>query len=103
MFSLNSHSTIHAADEPAETHERQELFSGLVTAYQERGYEAGYARGANDALASVLEAIEEFARPRPESAGETRRLLYAFSEFLENKVCQTPPRPANDFVDGLGI
>ena len=103
MFSLKSHSVNHAADEPVDTYERQECFSGLVTAYQERGYEAGYSRGANDALASVLEAIEEFARLRPESAAETRRTLYAFSEFLESRVCPTPQLLSNEFVDGLGI
>jgi len=103
MFTLNSNSATQAAEEPRDSRERQELFSGLVTAYQERGYEAGYARGANDALASVLEAAEEFARLRPESAAQTRRLLFAFSEFLENRVRRTPPTTAPDFIDGLGI
>jgi hypothetical protein len=103
MLNLNSHSATETAQEQDDTHGHRDFFSGLVTAYQQRGYEAGYARGANDALASVLEATEEFARLQPESAAQTRRLLYAFSEFLENRVRQTPSQPANDFIDGLGI
>jgi hypothetical protein len=75
----------------------------LVSAYHERGYEAGYARGINDALAAVLESTEDFARLQPGSAAETRRLLYAFSEFLEEQVRQSPSHSDHGFVDGLGI
>ena len=82
---------------------QQQVLPSLVTAYQERGYDAGYARGVNDALAAVLEATEDFARLRPESVAETRRLLFAFSEFLEKQFRPTPSHLEHDFVDGLGI
>jgi hypothetical protein len=75
----------------------------LVSAYHERGYEAGYVRGINDALASVLEATEDFARLQPGSAAETRQLLYTFSKFLEEQVRQSPLHSDDGFVDGLGI
>jgi hypothetical protein len=83
--------------------DHQNVLSPLVSAYHERGYEAGYARGVNDSLAAVLEAAEEFVRLQPGSAEETRRLLYAFSEFLEGQIGRTPPHSENGFVDGLGI
>jgi hypothetical protein len=83
--------------------ERPDVLPSLAIAYHERGYEAGYSRGVNNTLAAVLEATEEFARLRPESAAETRRLLYAFSEFLEKQIGPTPVDFGHDFVDGLGI
>jgi hypothetical protein len=82
---------------------RENVLPNLVSAYHERGYEAGYARGVNDTLAAVLEATEDFVRLRPDSAAETRRLLYAFSEFLEEQVRRTPHHAEHEFVDGLGI
>jgi hypothetical protein len=97
MFMFNSKSQTTVA--PA----RQNVLPNLVNAYHERGYEAGYARGVNDALAAVLEATEDFARLRPEPAVETRRLLYAFSEFLEEQIHRTPHHAEHEFVDGLGI
>jgi hypothetical protein len=81
----------------------ENVLPNLVSAYQERGYEAGYARGVSDTLAAVLEATEDFVRLRPNSAAETRRLLHAFSEVLEQHVRQTPPPAHHEFVDGLGI
>jgi hypothetical protein len=83
--------------------ERENILPSLVAAYEERGYESGYARGVNEALAAVLEATEDFARLRPESPDVTRRLLYAFSKYLEGRVRRTPPQVAHEFVDGLGI
>jgi hypothetical protein len=95
MFSSKSRNTTLPA--------RANVLPNLVSAYHEQGYEAGYARGINDALAAVLEATEGFVRLRPDSAAETRRLLHAFSEFLEEQVCLTPPHAEREFVDGLGI
>jgi hypothetical protein len=86
-----------------ETPDHQNVLSPLVTAYHERGYEAGYSRGVNDSLAAILEAAEEFARLQPGSSAEIRQLLFAFSEFLEDQIGRTPPHSDNGFVDGLGI
>jgi len=85
-----------------ETTERDNVWPVLVNVYQEQGYEAGYARGVNDVMAAVLEATEDFVSLRPDSA-ETRRLLHAFSEFLENHVRRKPPDRQQGFTDGLGI
>src|ERR1700722_8587220 len=103
MFDLKSQTSALLRRANGEESSRSEILPSLVSAYQERGFEAGYSRGVNDALAAVLEAAEEFARLRPESAAETRRVLYAFSEFLESRVRQTPPDEDFGFVDGLGI
>jgi hypothetical protein len=103
MFDLKSQTSALLMRAINEDSARSEILPSLVSAYQERGFEAGYSRGVNDALAAVLEAAEEFARLRPESAAETRKVLYAFSEFLERHVRQAPPYVESEFVDGLGI
>jgi hypothetical protein len=103
MFDPQSKTSSWPDSDVTEIPDHQNVLSPLVTAYHERGYEAGYSRGVNDSLAAVLEAAEEFARLQPGSAVETRRLLYAFSEFLEDQIGRTPPHSENGFVDGLGI
>ena len=103
MYNLKSQTSALLMRAINEESARSEILPSLVSAYQEHGFEAGYSRGVNDALAAVLEVAEEFARLRPESAAETRRVLYAFSEFLESRVRQTPPDEDFGFVDGLGI
>jgi len=80
-----------------------DIFSPLVNAYEERGYEAGYARGVSDALAFVLEATAEFSRLRRESAAETRKLLYEFSTFIEKQLQGASGRAEAGFSGGLGI
>jgi hypothetical protein len=87
----------------SEDSQRSGVWPALVNVFQEQGYEAGYARGASDALATLLEAIEDFAKTHPGSPADTRRLLYAFSEFLERRLPKNPPNHAHEFVDGLGI
>ena len=95
--------TTHFVVEPSsETSERNSVWPALVNVYQEQGYEAGYARGVNDVMAAFLETTEEFVRLRTDSV-EARRLLHAFSEFLENHVQRTPPDRDQGFSDGLGI
>jgi hypothetical protein len=83
--------------------DHQTVFSPLVSAYHERGYQAGYARGMNDALTAALESTEDFIRLQPNSAADPRQLLYAFSEFLEQRVGGKSPDLERGFVDGLGI
>jgi hypothetical protein len=92
------------SSELARQNDGNDIWPALVNVYQEQGYEAGYARGVNDVLAAVLEATEDFIRIRGESDPEARRLLYAFSEFLENRVrTDAPNENYRIFVDGLGI
>jgi hypothetical protein len=82
--------------------ENQELFPAIAQSYQERGYEEGYARGVNDTLAAFLEEARDFALQQSQPVDETRRLLFAYSEFLEKRVRHSPS-PEQHFVDGLGI
>jgi hypothetical protein len=100
MFDLKSKSW--PAGDPLEIPDQQVL-PPLVSVYHERGYEAGYARGINDALAAALEATEEFVRLQPGPAAETRSLLCAFSKFLEEQIRRSPPHGEHGFVDGSGI
>jgi len=80
------------------------VWPALVNVYHEQGYEAGYARGVSDVLAAVLESTEEFARLHSKTDPGARRLLYAFSEFLENRVrTRSPEDDHRLFIDGLGI
>ena len=103
MFEPQSKISSWPDSDATEMPDQQNVLSPLVSAYHERGYEAGYSRGVNDSLTAVLEAAEEFVRLQPGSAVETRRLLYAFSKFLEDQIGRTPPNQENGFVDGLGI
>ena len=103
MDSLESQANAKAASVTAEEPALRSVLPSLVSAYCERGYDAGYARGVNDMLAQVLLAADRFARLRPESATDTRRLLYAFSEFLEDQVPRTPAYPDHFVAEGLGI
>ena len=80
------------------------VWPALVNVYHEQGYDIGYARAISDVLAATLEATEDFLRSRRHADAETRRLLYDFQEFLENRVRN--PAPSKDhrlFIDGLGI
>jgi hypothetical protein len=102
-MAIPNRATIHSVEElSSETTEQDGVWPALVNVYQEQGYEAGYARGVNDVMAAFLEATEEFVCLRTDSV-EARRLLHAFSEFLENHVQRTPPDRDQGFTDGLGI
>lgn len=83
--------------------DQQQVLPPLMSAYQERGYAAGYGRGRNDALIAILALTEEFARLDPSMAADTRRTLYAFSDFLERRIVRTAPQSHGSFIDGLGI
>ena len=94
------HSESAQLDEPPSG----DVWPALVNVYQEQGYEADYARAVSDVLADALEATEEFIQSQAHSDAETRRLLYAFSEFLENRVRRKAPAEEHRlFIDGLGI
>jgi hypothetical protein len=80
-----------------------DLFPSVIGAFQEHGYDAGYARGVNDTHIALLEAINEFSRLHRGSPGQTQELLYAFSEFLERTLLRSFPRSGSGFIDGAGI
>ncbi len=79
------------------------VLSTLASVYERSGYDAGYSRGVNDVLATVLEAAASFSRLQPGSANETFRLLHAFSEFLEQRVEGKSQMVDETFGDGSGI
>jgi hypothetical protein len=81
----------------------QEVLPSLVGAYRERGFDAGYSRGVNDMLAAVLMATDAFSRQNPQTAAETRRLLFAFSKHLEGYIPRTSSQADHTFGDGSGI
>ncbi|MGD1276875.1 MAG: hypothetical protein ABR964_06600 [Tepidisphaeraceae bacterium] len=85
------------ANEPAQGG----VFPAIFDAYRNQGHEQGYARGASDTLAGVLEAVEAFLRQTPPPTGAPRELLYAFGKFVERYV---PHPDHHQYVsDGLGI
>jgi hypothetical protein len=84
--------------------DRSGVWPAIVNVYQEHGFKAGYSRGVNDTLAAALESTEDFLRSRAGSDPHARRLLYAFSEFLEKRVrTNSPADDQPSFIDGLGI
>jgi len=103
MFDHDSQTTLLLPADLSRPPDQQQVFPPLMSAYHERGYEMGYARGRSDVLAAILEATETFVRLDPDSAANTRRLLYAFSDFLEQQMSRRSPEVPHEFVDGLGI
>lgn len=90
-------------DSSSDSTARKDVWPALASVYHEQGYDAGYHRGVNDTLATVLESAEDFARLHEGDIAATRRLLYAFSEFLEQRAGTRPRTVDQHFVDGLGI
>jgi hypothetical protein len=80
-----------------------DVLPSLLGVLKEHGYEAGYARGVSDMHLVLLEAVEEFAALQSGSAPATRKLLHAFSQFLERKLEGRLPMRKAGFVDGDGI
>jgi hypothetical protein len=89
--------------DPPDSLDPPDLFSSVIDAYQEHSYEAGYARGINDAQLALLEAADEFSRQRSEAPNRTRQLLHAFSKFLEQKLDSHSRHTMQEFIDGSGI
>jgi GrpB-like predicted nucleotidyltransferase (UPF0157 family) len=100
----SNYPTVESETALVEQNENSAVWPALVNVYHEQGYDVGYARAISDVLAATLEATEDFLRSRRDADAETRRLLYDFEEFLENRVRN--PASAKDhrlFIDGLGI
>ena len=76
------------------------VFDGVLEAYRQEGYEAGYRRAVNDLLADFPLIAADFLRSQSAPSPQLRRVLRAFEEHLE----RTAGASANHFVDGgLGI
>jgi len=77
------------------------VFDGVLGAFRQDGYEAGYHRAVNDLLAEFVFISEEFIRSHTSRQTELRQVFRAFEERLE-RAAGAPS--ANHFVDGgLGI
>jgi hypothetical protein len=103
MVQLKSQTTPAVRHDDGDASGFQEILPSLVGAYRERGFDAGYSRGVNDTLAAVLVATDTFSRQNPATAAETRRLLFAFSKFLEGHAPRTSSQADHTFGDGSGI
>jgi hypothetical protein len=76
------------------------VFDGVLEAYRQEGYEAGYRRAVNDLLADFPLIAADFIRTQSVPSSELRKVLRAFEEHLE----RTAGASGNHFVDGgLGI
>ena len=77
------------------------VFSGVLSAYQEQGYESGYRRAVADVLTSMLALTEDYLRQLPDSDATLRRKLHGFEAFVQRHFLA---REGAEFVsDGLGI
>jgi hypothetical protein len=71
-----------------------DAFAGVLGAYRDEGFQAGYGRAVNDLLA-------EFLRRRPGASPALRAALRAFQDHLE---ASAGVSVTDHFVhDGLGI
>ncbi len=76
------------------------VFDGVLEAYRQEGYEAGYRRAVNDLLADFPLIAADFLRNQSSAPSELRKALRAFEEHLERAAGSS----SNHFVDGgLGI
>jgi hypothetical protein len=103
MFEHETLSRISPKHELVALPDQQQVLPPLISAYHEHGYEIGYARGKSDFRAAILEATEDFARLNPAAAVKTRRLLYAFFEFVEQRIERGTHPSQSGFIDGSGI
>ena len=70
--------------------------------YYGQGFDEGYRRAVKDLLASLVSISERFIGERPESAGQVRKVLYPFEEYLEKQIGRMTPE--DGFVEGgMGI
>jgi ATP phosphoribosyltransferase regulatory subunit HisZ len=77
-------------------------FDGVLEAYRQEGYEAGYRRAVNDLLADFPLISADFIRSQSAPSPELRKVLRAFEEHLERAAGASAN--SHHFVDGgLGI
>jgi hypothetical protein len=78
-------------------------FSGVLQAYRDEGFAAGYARASSDLLADFVLIAEQFIHEQPP---EQRSVLRPVLRAFENRVAMAvgSRRAVEVFVDGgLGI
>jgi hypothetical protein len=79
-----------------------EAFDGVLGAFRQEGFDAGYRRAVNDLLAEFLLISEEYLHEQPNPAPGLRETLRSFSRHLERFA--EIRRELGNFVDGgLGI
>lgn len=76
--------------------------SHVWSIYYRQGFDEGYRRAVKDLLASLVSISERFIGEKPESAGQVRKVLYPFEEYLEKQIGRMTPE--DGFVEGgMGI
>jgi hypothetical protein len=99
---LRSSNSFLAADDIAGEAALGGVFDGVLEAYRQEGYEAGYRRAVNDLLADFPLISADFLRSQSAPSPELRKVLRAFEEHLEQAAGASAN--AHHFVDGgLGI
>jgi len=79
-----------------------EVFDGVLDAYRQDGFSAGYRRAISDVLSDFLWVSERFLKEHSPPPPGLRQVLQEFEQHLEDLA--KPSSPAGGFVDGgLGI
>ena len=79
------------------------VLDALIDAYRQEGYERGYGRATRDVLDSLVGMAERYLREAGEDSGGSRKVVYAFVEFLERHIQAASGDVAGYVSGGLGI
>lgn len=89
------------ADDPAPSHS---AFDGVLDAYRQQGYRAGYNRALNGALADFLLFSQQLLRRvEPEQRQRLSEALRQFERTLERSLTDRSGSADHFVEDGLGI
>jgi hypothetical protein len=86
-----------------DVHETTGVLGALIDVYRKEGYERGYHRALHDVLDSLVGVTERFLRDGDPDSGASRRLIYAYVEFLEREIHAASNDVAGYVSGGLGI
>ena len=88
------------ADEASDT---TGILGAVIDAYREEGYERGYSRASRDILDSLVGMSERFLREEASESIASRKLIYAYVEFLEREIQAASGDVPGYVSGGLGI
>jgi hypothetical protein len=97
---------IKVSARPLEYDEVQEttgVLGALIDVYRREGDERGYQRALRDVLDSLVGVTERFLRDGDPDSGASRRVIYAYVEFLEREIHAASNDVAGYVSGGLGI
>jgi len=78
-------SQITVIEEPIDDHSMDSAIQGLLGAYNNLGFERGYARATSHLLAAMPLLIEQFDREYVGVSPRDREVLKVFGRFVEEK------------------